>query len=174
MAGLFKSHMSSLLQNKRRVAFLGSVVFVLMLVYTWHTLNIDSLLPMPLLRGSNSVVVPRYHQVTCPVPAGGHQAERIPVIRGRNVSESRYASAPSSKSHVNGGNQPVDGQATLSVPKVVAMVFYGRRNTVSILDCYLKVRPANILPLSTLCADCSLWIYPLLPSSECPHDWHPQ
>ncbi len=144
MGGLFKSHMSSLLQNRRRVGLIGSVVFLLMLVYTWHSLNLDSYLPMPLLRGSNSVVVPRYHQVTCPVPAGGRQAERIPVIRGRNVTgSSHYYSAKSSSSHANGGDQHVDGQATLSVPKVVAIVFYGRRNTVSILDCYLKVCPPS-------------------------------
>jgi hypothetical protein len=138
--------MVSFLQNKRRIAMIASFVFVLMLVYTWQALNVDYL-PVPsVLRGGSSsssgggLVVQRYHEVTCPAPAGGSNPGRIPVIRGRNVSSSRYATVSSSSSHANGGDNRVDGQATLSVPKVVALVFYGRRTTVSILDCYLKVR----------------------------------
>ena len=134
---------------------IASFVFVIMLVYTWQALNVDYL-PVPqILRGGSSsnvgsgsenLVVQRFHEVSCPVPAGSSKPERIPVIRGRNASSSRYASGASLSSHANGGNDRVDGQATLSVPKVVAIVFFGRRKTVSILDCYLKVREERLRP----------------------------
>ncbi|KAK8142563.1 hypothetical protein G3M48_008582 [Beauveria asiatica] len=109
-------------RNKRN-AVLVSVLFVALLVYTWHSLNLESLLPAPLLHGGHKqvpIVAARMHEVTCPGPIGEQiPSKRIPLVRGRNVSSTTH------------------GQ-TLSVPKVVVLIFYGRRNTVSILDCYLK------------------------------------
>ncbi|KAJ4144743.1 hypothetical protein LMH87_003614 [Akanthomyces muscarius] len=110
-------------RNKRSAA-LASVLFVALLVYTWHSLNLESLLPAPLLHGGTHKQVPfvaaRMHEVTCPGPIGEQlPSKRIPVVRGRNVSSTTHGE-------------------TLSVPKVVVLIFYGRRSTVSILDCYLK------------------------------------
>lgn len=111
-------------RNKRSAA-LASVLFLALLVYTWHSLNLESLLPAPLLHGGHKqvpVVAARMHEVTCPGPIGEQlPSKRIPLVRGRNVSSTTHGE-------------------TLSVPKVVVLIFYGRRNTVSILDCYLKVR----------------------------------
>lgn len=118
------------IHRDKRTAALASVLFLALLVYTWYTLNLESLLPAPLRHAAAGsghsqqipVVVARMHEVTCPGPIGEQiPSKRIPVVRGRNVSSTTH------------------GQ-TLSVPKVVALVFYGRRLTVSILDCYLKVR----------------------------------
>lgn len=117
------------LHRNKRSAALASVLFVALLVYTWHSLNLESLLPAPLLHGGSHKQVPfvaaRMHEVTCPGPIGEQlPSKRIPVVRGRNVSSTTHGE-------------------TLSVPRVVVLIFYGRRSTVSILDCYLKVRRTN-------------------------------
>lgn len=130
--------MFSQFQRNRRSAIFASVLFIALLVYTWHTLNIETLLPTPLSQGGHAKghsISTRFHDVTCPAPVGEEgKSKRIPVIRGRNAT-------------VHG--------STLAVPRVVVLIFYGRRNTVSILDCYLKVRTlrnrnagAGVRPLS--------------------------
>ncbi|KGQ12586.1 hypothetical protein BBAD15_g1665 [Beauveria bassiana D1-5] len=135
------------IHRNKRSAVLVSVLFVALLVYTWHSLNLESLLPAPLLHGGHKqvpIVAARMHEVTCPGPIGEQiPSKRIPLVRGRNVSSTTH------------------GQ-TLSVPKVVVLIFYGRRNTVSILDCYLK---ASLLG-EALCS-CVLEFLPSFGVSAC-------
>lgn len=44
--------------------------------------------------------------------------------------------------HLRGGTT----KKLTDIPKVVGLVFFGRRATVSIMDCYLKVRASSASP----------------------------
>lgn len=120
--------MISQLHNHKRSAILASALFLILLIFTWRSLNLETLLPAPLLHGSHpslfSSASARYHQVTCPASLGDLGKQKlVPVIRGRNAT--------------NTPELAIHGQ-TLDVPKVVVLLFYGRRSTVSLLDCYLR------------------------------------
>lgn len=76
-----------------------------------------------------------------------HVAEKMPKL------ESHLPKAWHSDDHLNGTlerfwtskdtilSSPPYWERPLEVKKIMGLVFFGRRVTVSILDCYLKVRP---------------------------------
>lgn len=134
------------LQNNKRGTVLASVLFLALLLYTWHSLRFESFLPAPLLNGGHRqvpIVSVRPREITCPARVGKQsKLQPAPAIRGRSGSA-------------------VHGE-TLSLPKVVALVFYGRRSTVSILDCYLKVNISPTAPAKLSALHCaSLAVHPL-------------
>lgn len=113
----------------KRLAVAGIIVFLTLIVYVWqsHLLpNVEKFLPIVHTDHTAVPIVP-HKEIRCPSGFGEGQSKAF----GNKTSA-----------------QP-KGHQLVQAPKIVGLVFYGRRGTVSILDCYLKVRAAyNIFQTS--------------------------
>lgn len=111
----------------KRAALVGLVFFVAMIIYVWQSHlvhHVESFLP-PVLHHSKPPPLPVHHEIRCPVGFGeSMNAKSLPLRKNSSIPHS-----PDQKE-----------TEFIQAPKVVALVFFGRRATVSVLDCYLKVR----------------------------------
>ncbi|KAG8408202.1 hypothetical protein J3459_018069 [Metarhizium acridum] len=103
----------------KRLAVAGIIVFLTLIVYVWQS----HLLP------NVEKFLPKVHADHAAVPIVPHKEIRCP--RGFGEGQSKSFGNKSSKAHER-------EQQLVTAPRIIALVFFGRRATVSILDCYLK------------------------------------
>lgn len=128
----------------------GSVLFITLLLYVWNF----HLLPGPGdgLRGHRGPGGPQHPP---PPPGGGPPPPGRPHGPGgdKHKPPKKPVDDKCPKGMVRNGNstyclpQEIGGitwQRPAEAKKIMGLIFYGRRSTVSILDCYLKVRRADL------------------------------
>ncbi|OAA34324.1 hypothetical protein NOR_08540 [Metarhizium rileyi] len=102
----------------KRLAVAGITVFLTLIIYVWqsHLLpNVEKFLPIVHTDEAAPSIVP-HKEIRCPSGFGEGQSR-------------------SSGNKTNSGGK---GHQLVTAPKIIGLVFFGRRATVSILDCYLK------------------------------------
>ncbi|KAK8914951.1 hypothetical protein H634G_09873 [Metarhizium anisopliae BRIP 53293] len=103
----------------KRLALAGIIAFSTLILYVWQS----HLLP------NVEKFLPKVHADHAAVPIVAHKEIRCPRGFGEGQSKSfgNKTSTARQKEH-----------QLVTAPKIIGLVFFGRRATVSILDCYLK------------------------------------
>lgn len=111
----------------KRLALAGIIAFSTLILYVWQS----HLLP------NVEKFLPKVHADHAAVPIVAHKEIRCPRGFGEGQSKSfgNKTSTARQKEH-----------QLVTAPKIIGLVFFGRRATVSILDCYLKVGSGRVKP----------------------------
>ncbi|KHN94417.1 uncharacterized protein MAM_07733 [Metarhizium album ARSEF 1941] len=108
----------------KRLAVAGIIAFSALIVYVWQSQllpDIDKLLPIVRAK-----------------PGAGPPVAVPPVVAHKKIRCPRGFGEGQSASFENKSSARPRQHQLVTAPKIIALVFFGRRATVSILDCYLK------------------------------------
>ena len=111
----------------QRHVFIGVVAFVLIMVFVWY----DYLMPGGMVEQVKAHV-PSWASIHSP-----SEEKDVPRLQFNNGTMKQYYTSTATEAELL---QQAKFEKPPGVEKIMGLLFYGRRATVSIFDCYLKVR----------------------------------